>query len=89
MLSVTDGYKISKPTAQIITHILYVDDLKIYAASEEKLKRVAKKVKSCMSDVGLEWNDRKCAAAHVKSGNLQINAASKQNYDVISGVFFF
>ena len=30
-----DGYKISKPIAWIIRHILCVDELKIYAASEE------------------------------------------------------
>ena len=29
-----------------------------------------------MTNVGLEWNDRKCAAAHVKRGKLQINAES-------------
>ena len=76
MLSAMDGYRISKPIAKHITHLLYVDDLKIYAASEEKLKRLVKKVKSCMTDVGLEWNERKCPAAHIKRGNLQTNVES-------------
>ena len=60
MLSATEGYRISTPIGQKITHLLYIDDLTFYAASEEKMRRVAKKVKSCMKDVGLHWNESKC-----------------------------
>ena len=44
MLNTTEGYRISRPIGQKITHLLYIDDLKFYAASEKKLRRVAKKV---------------------------------------------
>ena len=44
---------------------------KIYAASEEKLGRVIRSVKSAMADIGLEWNNRKCSVVHVKRGDLQ------------------
>ena len=71
-----EGYRISKPIGQKITHLLYIDDLKMYAASEEKLTRVAKKVKCCMRDIGLHWNERKCSVAHVKRGNLKWDSES-------------
>ena len=45
---------------------LYIDGLKIFAASESKLERIMKMVKSFMEDLGLQWNPKKCAVAHAK-----------------------
>ena len=39
-LKATDGYKLSKPIEGKSTHLLYVDDMKIFAASQSKLDRV-------------------------------------------------
>ena len=71
MDTATEGYRIFKPSGQKITHLLYIDDLKFYATSEEKLRRVARKlkVKSCMKDIGLHYNERKCSVLHVKRDN--------------------
>ena len=71
LLSASDGYRMTKPIGEKITHLLYIDDIKIYAPSEEKLVRVIRSVKSAMADIGLEWNDRKCSVVHVKRGVLQ------------------
>ena len=61
----------TKPIGEKIAHLLYIDDMKIYAASEEKLGRVIRSVKSAMADIGFEWNDQKCSVVHVKRGFLQ------------------
>ena len=53
------------------SHTCTLDDLKFYAASEGKFRRMAKKLKSCMKDVGLHCNERKCSVVHVKKGNLK------------------
>ena len=37
---------------------------------------MVKKVKSCMKDVGLHWNERKCSVVHVKKGNLKWDSES-------------
>ena len=50
---------------------MYVDDLKVYAASEAKLKVVLREVQAAMGDIGLLWNERKCAVVNVKRGCLQ------------------
>ena len=33
----TEGYRLSKPISTKITHLLYIDDMKLFAASENKL----------------------------------------------------
>ena len=39
MLKATEGYTLSKPIGKAVTHLLYIDDLKIFATSREKLRR--------------------------------------------------
>ena len=67
------GLSLSKPINTKITDLLYVDDLKVYVASEAKLKVVLREVQAAMGDIGLLWNERnsKCAVVNVKRGWLQ------------------
>ena len=67
-LSSTEGYRISKPISSKVTSLLYVDDLKVFAASETKLSRVLRSTKAAMEDIGLHWNPKKCSVIHVKRG---------------------
>ena len=76
MLKATEGYRLSKPIGKVISHLLYIDDLKIFAASKEKLKRVMAKVRVAMRDIGLEWNESKCSVVHVKKGRLSAESES-------------
>ena len=48
-----------------------MDDLKVYAASEAKLKLVLREVQAAMGDIGLLWNERKCAVVNENRGCLQ------------------
>ena len=70
-LHASEGYRLSKPINTKITDLLYVHDLKVYAASEAKLKGVLREVQAAMGDIGLLWNERKCAVVNVKRGCLQ------------------
>ena len=54
-----------------ITHLLYIDDMKLFAASEIKLKRVMTVAKNGMESTGLKWNEKKCAVIHVKRGQVE------------------
>ena len=73
-LKATEGYPLSKPISAKISNVLYIDDMKMYVASEGKLGRVMKETKGTMSDVGLKWNEKKCAVLHVKRGQLEDSA---------------
>ena len=60
--------QVIKPIALKITNLLYIDDLKIYAASESKLNTVHKITKDVMKDIGFEWNSKKSSVANNKRG---------------------
>ena len=70
ILKATEGYRLSKPIGKAISHLLYMDDLKILAVSKEKLKRVMDRVRVAMRDIGLEWNENKCSVVHLRRGIL-------------------
>lgn len=58
----------SKPIRFNVTVLLYIDDHRIFAASENKLNRVMSMVKTTMEDVGPELIPMKCAVVHVRRG---------------------
>ena len=64
----TEGYRLPKPISTKITHLLYIDDMKLFPASESKLKRVMTVAKNGMESTGLKRNEKKCAVIHVKRG---------------------
>jgi len=67
-ISASEGYKLSKPISARVTDLLYIDDLKVFAASESKLNRVLESTRAAMEDIGLQWNPRKCAVVHIRRG---------------------
>ena len=71
MLKATEGYKLSRPIGSKITDLLYIDDLKIFAASQTKLATVMKSTQTVMKDMGLRWNSKKCSVLHAKRGVQQ------------------
>jgi len=58
-LLATEGYRLSKPIDAKITDLLYIDDLKIYASSEGKLKKVMEDMSDALRDIGLNWKKKK------------------------------
>ena len=70
-LRATSGYKLSKSISFKVTHLLYIDDLKMYASSESNLERVIRTVKGGMDYNGLKWNEKKCAVVHMKRGCIK------------------
>ena len=67
----TEGYRPPKPISTKITHLLYIDYIKLFAVSENKLKRVTTVAKNGMESAGLKWNERKCAVIHVKREQVE------------------
>ena len=65
----SEGYRLSKPIGSTVTDLLYIDDLKIFVASESKLSSLMNSVRAAMEDVGLIWNPKECAVAHFKRGS--------------------
>ena len=67
----TEGCRLSKPISTKITHLLYIDDMKFFAVSEIKLRRVMTVAKNGMESTGLKWNREKCAVIYMKRGQVE------------------
>ncbi len=65
-----DGYQLSTPLKEKITHSLFIDDMKNYWMTPRTLISGMSMIKSCMKDCGLEWNMKKCKGAVLKRGKF-------------------
>ena len=59
---IIDGYAVS--------HLLYMDDLKLYAKSEEDMTCLANTVRIFSADIGMAFGLDKCATVSAKRGNI-------------------
>ena len=64
--------------------MLYIDDLKMYASSENNLERVMRTVKGGIDCIGLRWNEKKCAVVHVRRGC--VNQAKNMEIDELKSI---
>ena len=66
----TAGYRLSRsrPVGSKVTDLMYIDDLKVLAASQAKLDRELKMTKEAIEDIGLQWNPKKCNVLNVRRG---------------------
>jgi hypothetical protein len=53
-----------------ISHLLYMDDLKLIAKSEKELQRQIQTVKTFSDDVHMEFGFEKCVKITLKGGKL-------------------
>ena len=83
-LRASEGYRLSRPISQKVMDLLYIDDLKIYTASQGKLEVLMSDARMAMEDIGQAWNEQKCA--HVKWGKLETSDESIIGEDVIESV---
>jgi len=63
------GYK-EHTTKTKISHLLYMDDLKLIAKSEEELQKQIQRVKAFSDDIHMEFGLEKCAKIALKRGKL-------------------
>ena len=64
----TEGYRLSRRVGSKVTNLLYIDDLKVFAASQAKLNIILKMTKEAIEDIGLQWNTKKCNVHNVGRG---------------------
>nr|CAH7741666.1 unnamed protein product [Callosobruchus chinensis] len=79
-LSNTDhGFNIrhQKVNQHKINHLLYMDDIKLYAATEVQLRELLRITEVCTSDVRMEFGMSKCEALHINKGQWK-NHPEKQ-----------
>lgn len=63
------GYSI--PGHGQVNHLLFMDDLKLYARSEDELDSLIQTVRIISDDIGMEFGLEKCAVLILKRGKMQ------------------
>ena len=63
------GHQLSKKEGRI-THLLFMDDLKLYGRHEKKINSLVHSVRLFCSDIGIDFGIEKCAMMVMKKGKL-------------------
>ncbi|XP_045466648.1 uncharacterized protein LOC123675343 [Harmonia axyridis] len=64
------GYVVNKNRYIAISHRMFMDDLKLYGANPEQLRRMLKVVAAFSESVGMEMGVDKCAVLDVRRGKI-------------------
>ena len=79
----TAGYKLSK-SQEKINHLMYMDDIKLFAKNEKELETLIHAVRIYSQDIGMEFGREKCAMLVMKSGKRHLTDGMEQpNQDKI------
>ena len=62
----SEGYRLTHEKNDKVKHLLFVDDLKCYTRSEQKLVTGSRTLANMLDDIGLDRNHGKWAACHIK-----------------------
>ena len=66
---ITSGYEFTK-SKEKINHLLYMDDLKLYAKNEKELDSLVQTVRVFSNDIGMQFGLDKCAVLIKKRGKI-------------------
>ncbi|XP_039276066.1 uncharacterized protein LOC111055986 [Nilaparvata lugens] len=64
------GYVLKRNPQVKVSHSLYMDDLKVYAANQDQLKNMLQLVKNFSDSICMEFGLEKCKVLHVKRGQI-------------------
>nr|CAI5837629.1 unnamed protein product [Callosobruchus analis] len=79
----TKGYSCGTPNHRRhkVTHLFYMDDLKLYASGQRDLQRALRVVQEYSHAIGMEFGTDKCAMVHLKKGRCGDSEEEEQLVD--------
>ena len=81
------GYSLDCKGGPSISHRLYMDDLKLYASSEEDMERLVNTTSEFSDDIKMEFGLDKCASVKITKGSKAVfSGISLPNGDHIDGL---
>jgi hypothetical protein len=87
MLNDSNGLPIGNLAAPVtLSHLLYMDDIKLYAKSLNDLNVLAKIVERFSTDIKMDFGINKCKIQSVKKGKIEYNNYELNNRDIIEPV---
>ncbi len=72
----TAGYTLKNKRIKI-NHLLFMDDLKLYAKNEKEMQSIIQTVKIYSDDIRMEFGIEKCAVLQMKRGKLEASRGCK------------
>ena len=72
LLKVPAGYTFTS-NGEKINHLLFMDDLKLYAKNEKALETLVEAVHTFSKDIGMEFGLEKCAILNMKKGKTVVS----------------
>ena len=70
------GYKFSR-SKEKINHLMYMDDIKVFAKNEKELETLIHAVRIYSQDIGMEFGIEKCAVLVMKNGKQHLTDRMK------------
>ena len=76
MLNRLKGYSIGKGNSREIniTHLFFVDDLKLFAPNMNSMKLLLDLVTQFSKDIGMKFGESKCAYLQIERGRIKVNS---------------
>ena len=83
------GYEIRKlnEKGQILSHLLYMDDLKLYARNERDMKTLFTRVANFSNDIKMKFGLEKCLTMSIKRGK-QVASTGEVTMDTSLGLSY-
>ena len=72
----TAGYKLSR-SQEKINHLMYIDDIKLFAKNEKELETLIDAVRIYSQDIGIEFGIEKCVMLVMKNGKRHLTDGMK------------
>uniref|UniRef100_H3AIP4 Reverse transcriptase domain-containing protein n=1 Tax=Latimeria chalumnae TaxID=7897 RepID=H3AIP4_LATCH len=66
------GYSLGRRPTVLVSHLFYMDDLKLYAKNSDQLQSMLELVSSFSKSITMEIGVDKCAVLHTKHDNIQL-----------------
>ena len=80
------SYKFSSNGVQI-NHLMFMDDIKVYAKNESGLDALVQSVRVVSNDIGMEFGVQKCSMLVIKRGRvIESNGINLPNNETISSI---
>lgn len=78
------GYKIqNNDVSYLISHLLYMDDLKLYANSPSQLNKLISIVEMFSKDINMQFGIDKCKTINIRKGRLELEKYVTEGQEVM------
>lgn len=81
------GYNLNNNSkSTIVSHLIYMDDIKLYSKTEKDMKKLIDVTAEFSKDINMQFGLDKCKTIHIIKGKIQSGDYTVNNTDIISAM---